>query len=171
MFGSFLFSLTIVQLVPPFQFVVIDVSCHCQESQDAINRGFVVDSICLYMIAGVAMMRYTYVYLPDRVTKIWICFLTAVLTYVGDILDKEQDLMRCRYQAWRAYELFIFPSTLPLQEYIQSMPDIVIVINHAMVPYCLEEYSADFRPSTFVAFSNNVATSIVCVTSFRNFSM
>ncbi|KAG1810973.1 isoprenoid synthase domain-containing protein [Suillus subaureus] len=44
-----------------------------------------------------------------------------------------------------AYSLFIFPSTLPLQEYVQCMPDLAIIINHTndILSYYKEEIEGD----------------------------
>ncbi|KAG2151403.1 isoprenoid synthase domain-containing protein, partial [Suillus clintonianus] len=44
-----------------------------------------------------------------------------------------------------AYGLFIFPSTLPLREYVQCMPDVIIIINHTndILSYYKEEIEGD----------------------------
>ncbi|KAG2356680.1 isoprenoid synthase domain-containing protein, partial [Suillus spraguei] len=44
-----------------------------------------------------------------------------------------------------AYSLFIFPSTVPLREYVQCMPDLAIVINHTndILSYYKEEIEGE----------------------------
>jgi hypothetical protein len=44
-----------------------------------------------YMVVGVAMFN-AYSYLPDHATKIWICLLTVLVTFIDDMMDKGEDL-------------------------------------------------------------------------------
>ncbi|KAG1808674.1 terpenoid synthase [Suillus subaureus] len=188
--------------------------------QEAINRGYPMNAILPYMAAGVAMMSNTYDHLPDRATKMWICFLTAVGMCIDDMMIRAEDLVHvyhfnerfvncqpqehpvlnaldgllrevaCHYSApvsnliitsslnfvssilldnetkdmpislqtpsypeysrllsglADAYGFFIFPSTLPLQEYIQCMPDLIVVVNHTndILSYYKEEIEGD----------------------------
>ncbi|KAG2104285.1 isoprenoid synthase domain-containing protein [Suillus cothurnatus] len=62
--------------------------------QEAINRGFPMDgkySLRPYMAVGVAMFN-AYSYLPDHATKMWICLLTVLVTFIDDMMDKGEDL-------------------------------------------------------------------------------
>ncbi|KAG2369199.1 isoprenoid synthase domain-containing protein [Suillus spraguei] len=184
--------------------VALDEAWYCECYKEAINRGYPMDTILPYMTVGVTMMSNAFDHLPDRATKIWICFFTTLCVCIDD-MKKVEDLAHvyhfnerfancrpqehpvmnaldgllreaaCHYSALAsnlivtsslnfmssivldnetqdmpislqapsypeysrllsgltdAFGFFIFPSTLPLRDYIQCMPDLAIVLNH-----------------------------------------
>jgi len=200
--------------------ITLDEAWYSECCQEAINRGYPMDSILPYMAVGVAIMSNAYDHLPDRATKMWICLFTAVATCIDDMMDRAEDLVHvyrfnerfmncqpqedpvmnaldgllrevaCHYSApvsnlivasslnfmssilldsetqdmpissqtpsypeysrllsglADAYGFCIFPSTLPLREYVQCMPDLTIVINHTndILSYYKEEIEGD----------------------------
>ncbi|KAG1835976.1 isoprenoid synthase domain-containing protein [Suillus subalutaceus] len=44
------------------------------------------------MAVGVAMFN-TYVYIPDRATRMWICLFTVLVTCIDDMMDEGEDLV------------------------------------------------------------------------------
>jgi len=85
--------------------------------------------------------------------------VTSVFDFISSImLDNETmdmqisagaksypDYMRILSGVPTAYSLFIFPSTLPLREYVQCMPNLALVINHTndILSYYKEEIEGD----------------------------
>ncbi|KAG1729043.1 isoprenoid synthase domain-containing protein [Suillus lakei] len=202
--------------------IIIDEVFYSECCQEAINRGFPMDgkySVRSYIATGVAMFN-TYAHLPDRATRMWICLLTVLVTWIDDVTDSGEDLVHvysfyerfasnqlqgnpvlnaldalmrdivrhysapvsnfivtsilnflssmlldnetkdmqistgallypdyCRMLSGMpdAFALFIFPSILPLREYIQCMPDLAIIINYTndILSYYKEEIEGE----------------------------
>ncbi|KAG1883984.1 isoprenoid synthase domain-containing protein [Suillus subluteus] len=85
--------------------ITIGETLYSECYQEAVNRGFPMDgkySLRPYMAVGVAMFN-TYVYLPDRATRMWICLFTVLVTCIDDMMDKGEDLVHVH----NFYERFV----------------------------------------------------------------
>lgn len=145
-----------------YTLVVIDQALYTECCQEAINRGFPMSggdySIRSYMGTGVAMSSIAYGHLADHATGMWICLFTAVGICIDDTLNRGQKMdhlyhfneyetkdMEVSKEApsypeysrllsglAHGFGFFVFPSMLPLREYIQCMPDLIFFSSHAI---------------------------------------
>ncbi|KAG2069674.1 terpenoid synthase [Suillus decipiens] len=71
--------------------VALDEAWYSECCKEAIIRGYPMDIILPYITIGVSMMSNAFDHLPDRATKIWICFFTTLCVCIDD-MTKAEDL-------------------------------------------------------------------------------
>ncbi|KAG1905335.1 isoprenoid synthase domain-containing protein [Suillus fuscotomentosus] len=82
--------------------VPLDEAWYSECSQEAIKRGYPMDAILPYMPVGVAMVSNAYDHLPNRATKMWMCFFTIICACIDDMMISGENLVHL----YRFNELF-----------------------------------------------------------------